>query len=140
MTPEQELALIRHAGSRLSALRAGETVVYDRCALDALAHAVVAAESGNPAFTETWLDRLRSEAWPALTPLDLLVVVSLEDDLELIDDGVRSTDVAYRAAVDRTIRALANELSNVLVVRGSRAERVEAILLEIDPHGDYATS
>jgi predicted kinase len=117
MTPEQELALIRHAGSRLSALRAGETVVFDRCALDALAHAVVAAESGNPAFT-----------------------VPLEDDLALIDDGVRSTDGAYQAAVDRTIRSLAGDLPNVLEVRGSRTERVRRILLEIDPNGDYATS
>jgi nicotinamide riboside kinase len=140
MTPEQELALIRHAGSRLSALRAGETVVFDRCALDALAHAVVAAESGNPAFTEAWLARLRSEAIPALNPLDLLVIVPLEDDLALIDDGVRSTDGAYQAAVDRTIRSLAGDLPNVLEVRGSRTERVRRILLEIDPNGDYATS
>ncbi len=140
MTPEQELALIQHASSRLNALRAGETVVFDRCALDALAHAVVAAESGNPAFTTSWIDRLRSEAMPALGSLDLLVVVPLEDDLTLIDDGVRSTDAAYRAAVDRTIRSLAAEFPNVLEVRGSRNERVRRILLEIDPHGDYGTN
>ena len=138
MTPEQELALIRHASSRLSAFRAGETIIYDRCALDALAHAVVAAESGNRAFTEAWMQQLRSEAMAALSPLDLLVVVPLEEGLELVDDGVRSTDGAYRAAVDRTIRALADDLSiNVLEVRGSRSERVRRILLEIDPHGDY---
>ena len=84
------------------------------------------------------MQQLRSEAMAALSPLDLLVVVPLEEGLELVDDGVRSTDGAYRAAVDRTVRALADDLSiNVLEVRGSRSERVRRILLEIDPHGDY---
>lgn len=132
MTPEQELALIRHSAGRLQARRGGETIVYDRCALDALAHALVASEAGNPAFTPEWLDRLRREALPALEPLDLLVVVPLEADLDLIDDGVRSTDAGYRGAVDRMIRDLARSHPGRLEVSGSRTERIERILEAID--------
>ena len=137
MTPEQELALIQHSQDRMNALRAGETAVFDRCALDALAHARVAAEAGNPAFTPDWIDRLNSAAMTALRPLTLLVVVPLSEDLPLVEDGVRSTNPEYRKAVDEMIRRLAGGLPEVLEVRGGTDERVGQILGRVDPNGLY---
>jgi nicotinamide riboside kinase len=137
MTPEQELALIKHSQSRMQALRAGETVIFDRCALDALAHAEVAADAGNPAFTPEWLQRLEEEARIGLSGLTLLVVVPLSAELALEDDGVRSTDQAYQQAVDLKIRSLGAKQPETLEVRGSREERVRQVLDRVDPHGWY---
>ena len=137
MTPEQELALIEHSQDRMNALRAGETVIFDRCALDALAHARVAAETGNPAFTADWINRLNSAAMSALRPLDLIVVVPLSEDLPLVEDGVRSTNPGYRKAVDEMIRRLAGGFPNVLEVGGDTGERVKDILGRVDPNGLY---
>lgn len=139
MTPEQEMALIKHAQERLTAFRAGETVVFDRCALDALAHARVAEDSGNPAFTPDWIERLKAAALIALKPLTLVVVVPLSDDLPLVEDGVRSMNPGYREAVDQMIRQLAEGLPNVLEVRGGREERVQQILERVDPDGLYGS-
>lgn len=137
MTPEQEIALIEHSGRRMQALRAGETVVYDRCGLDALAHALVAADMGNPAFTSEWLRTLEEATNTAMKPLTLLVVVPVSDDLPLEDDGVRSTDLTYQKAVDQRIRSLASEFPRVMEVNGTRAERVSRILDRVDPEGRY---
>ena len=60
------------------------------------------------------------------------MVVPLEADLDLIDDGVRSTDAGYRGAVDRMIRDLARTHPGRLEVSGSRTERIERILEAID--------
>lgn len=133
MTPEQELELILHCQRRLQALRAGETVIYDRCALDALAHAIVGAQRGNAAFTTDWLARLEEEAEKALRPLTLLVVVPLEEELPLEDDGVRSLDEAYRREVDAVIRRLGAKRPRVIEVTGSRAARVREVLAAVEP-------
>lgn len=133
MTPEQELELICHCQRRLRAVRAGETVIYDRCALDALAHAIVGAERGNSAFTDAWLARLADEAEDALRPLTLLVVVPLQEELPLEDDGIRSLDEEYRRAVDAMIRRLGAKRPNVIEVAGSRTARVQQVLAALAP-------
>ena len=127
MTPEQELALIQHNQRRLSALRAAETVVFDRCALDALAHARVARDSGNRAFTDTWLIQLAEETQRALAVVDLLLVVRIEADVPLAADGVRSTDESYRRLVDAEIARLAESHSQVSEIGGTTPERVEQV-------------
>ena len=137
MTPEQELALIEHSGRRMQALRGGETVVYDRCALDALAHALVAEERGNPAFTSEWIETLREATRIATGALTLLVVVPVSRNVPLLDDGVRSTDADYQGAVDRVIRRLGSDFPRVLEVDGDRQDRVDRILASIDPDLRY---
>ena len=103
MTPEQELALIEHNQRRLTAVRGSEQVIYDRCALDALAHASVARDMQNPAFTEAWMARLEAETMKALAVIDVLVLVRVGSDLPLMHDGVRSTDHSYRKKIDQKI-------------------------------------
>ena len=132
MTPEQELELILHNQRRLRALRAGETVFYDRCALDALAHALVAHEAGNPAFTTEWIERLRTETENAMRAVDLVVVVPLEEGMALEADGVRSTDAAYREAVDEAVERLASAAKCTLRVEGDRSERVHQVLSTLE--------
>jgi nicotinamide riboside kinase len=127
MTPEQELALIEHNQRRLAAVRGQENVVYDRCALDALAHACVARDLGNHAFTNEWIKRLETETSKALAVVDVLVLVRIGSDLPLIDDGVRSTDEPYRKRVDEKITSLAREHPGFMEVKGTRQERVDAL-------------
>ena len=127
MSPEQELALIEHNQRRLTALRAAETVIFDRCALDALAHARVAQESGNQAFTDAWLDRLAQKTRQALAVVDLLVVTRIDPEIPLAVDGVRSTDEAYRSQVDQQIAQIAQEHPNAHEVSGSTRERMNQI-------------
>ena len=136
MTPEQELALIRHSHERLRDAHEGETVVYDRCALDALAHAIVGSERGNPAFTPEWISQLQQETVEALKPLTLLVVVPLTDELQLEDDGVRSLDAEYRAEVDAVIRKLGALHAGTIEVTGTREQRVGRILAALDSETD----
>jgi len=128
MTPEQELALIKHNQKRLAAVRGQEHVIYDRCALDALAHAHVARDQGNTAFTDEWLQRLEHETRKALDVLDVLVLVRIGADLPLMDDGVRSTDESYRRKVDERISSLAFEHPRVMEAKGTRTDRVDALL------------
>jgi len=133
MSPESELELIRHNKRRLGALRAGETVFYDRCALDALAHAVVAHEGGNQAFTSDWMEELRNETEDTMKMLDLVVVVPLGNEMPLESDGVRSTDEAYRQAVDEAIQRLGATTGNTLLVSGTREDRVRQVLQALEP-------
>jgi nicotinamide riboside kinase len=141
MTPGQELELILHNQRRLQALRAGETVFYDRCALDALAHALVARDGGNGAFSTEWIERLRTETNIAMQSVDLVIVVSLEEGMSLEADGVRSTDAAYRVAVDEVIERLASTEKNTLFVQGDRTERVRRVLHSLEEeHGMSFTS
>ena len=138
MGPAEELALIEHNQRRLGALRAAETVVFDRCALDALAHARVARASGNPEFTEEWLEQLTARTRQVLGVIDLLVVVRTTPEVPLAEDGVRSTDEAYRELVDREIANIAREHRNAHEVGGSTPERVERIrelVEELRPRG-----
>ena len=132
MSPQQELALIEHNQRRLTALRAAETVVFDRCALDALAHARVAQNSGNRAFTEEWLTTLGQKTQQALAVVDLLVVVRIDPEIPLALDGVRSTDESYRRLVDEQIAQISHEHPNAHEVRGSTQERVEQIRTLVD--------
>ena len=114
-------------------MRAGETVFYDRCALDALAHAVVAHEGGNQAFTSDWMEELRNETEDTMKMLDLVVVVPLGNELPLESDGVRSTDEAYRQAVDEAIQRLGATTGNTLLVSGTREDRVRQVLQALEP-------
>ena len=132
MGPEEELALIDHNQRRLGALRAAETVVFDRCALDALAHARVARASGNPEFTDEWLEQLTARTRQALGVVDLLVVVRVTPEIPLAEDGVRSTDETSREQVDREIAIIAREHHNAHEVRGSTPERIERIRQLVD--------
>ena len=127
MGPEEEHALIEHNLKRLGALRAAETVVFDRCALDALAHARVAKASGNQAFTADWLDLLARKTRQALSVVDLLVVVRIDPQIPLAEDGIRSNDEAYREQVDREIAGIASEHPNAHEVDGSTQDRVDRI-------------
>lgn len=127
MTPQQELALVKHNQGRLTAFRAGETVLFDRCALDALAHAEVARASGNPEFTQPWLDRLRVEANLALSKIELLLVVRIDPEVPLAPDGVRSTDAEYRLLVDQKIAELAEAYPNAHEIRGAQSERISRV-------------
>ena len=127
MGPREELALIEHNQRRLTALRAAETVVFDRCALDALAHARVARASGNPEFTDEWIEQLTAETRRALGVVDLLVVVRTTPEVPLAEDGVRSTDEAYRELVDQEIASIAREHHNTHEVGGPTPERVVRI-------------
>ena len=127
MTPEQELALIEHNRRRLTALRAGETVLFDRCALDALAHAEVARASGNLEFTDEWLARLRTETELALGGIELLLVIRIDSNVPLAIDGVRSTDEGYRAEVDRKIAELARGHRNAHEIIGTQSQRIERV-------------
>lgn len=132
MTPQQELELIRHNQNRLRALRGQETVIYDRCSLDALAHALVARRLGNPAFDEDWMDTLRREADRALDVIDLLVIVRVEDGQPLVPDGVRSEDESYRRMVDEEIAGLAADREHAMEVRGDTEERVSLLREKIE--------
>ena len=114
MGPEEEHALIEHNLKRLGALRAAETVVFDRCALDALAHARVAKASGNQAFTADWLDLLARKTRQALSVVDLLVVVRIDPQIPLAEDGIRSNDEVYREQVDREIAGIAREIMSIV--------------------------
>ncbi|MAJ47936.1 MAG: hypothetical protein CBC35_11820 [Planctomycetes bacterium TMED75] len=127
MTPQHELALIKHNQGRLTAFRAGETVLFDRCALDALAHAEVARAAGNSEFTESWLDRLRIETNLALSKIELLLVVRIDPEVPLAEDGVRSTDVEYRILVDQKIAELAEGHPTAQEITGSRSERIDHV-------------
>ena len=128
MTPEQELELIRHNQNRLRALRGPETVVFDRCGLDALAHATVARRLGNPAFDDQWMSTLTVETNRTLEVIDLLVVVRLEAGRPLTPDGIRSEDESYRTLVDREISALAEGHVNSMEVTGDTDERIRQVL------------
>ena len=128
MTPEQELALIEHNQKRLAAVRGQENVIYDRCALDALAHACVARDLGNASFTPEWIKRLETETNKALAVVDVVVLIRIGSDLPLMDDGVRSTDEAYRRQVDEKITSLARKHPGFMEVKGTRQERVQTLM------------
>jgi len=135
MTPEQELALIEHNQRRLRAVRGSEQVIYDRCALDALAHACVARDMENPAFTDSWMARLESETMKALEVVDVLVLIRVGSDLPLMNDGVRSTDHTYRSKVDEKIALLAGRHHGFMEAKGSRRQRVQAIIERLTDSG-----
>ncbi|MAB28748.1 MAG: hypothetical protein CMJ53_05655 [Planctomycetaceae bacterium] len=128
MKPEHELALIEHNQRRLAAVRGQENVIYDRCALDALAHAYVARDLANEAFTTEWIERLESETRKALAVIDVVVLVRISADLPLMDDGVRSTDEPYRKRVDEKITSLARKHPGFMEAKGTRQERVQALI------------
>lgn len=128
MTPEQELALIEHNQRRLGAVRAGELALFDRCALDALAHAIVAHEQGNPAFSAEWLERLRQATDETMQAVDRIILVPVTSTTPLHADGVRSTDVGYRDFVDQAMHRITAEDPRLLIVTGDRSARVEQIL------------
>ena len=137
MTPEQEFELILHNQRRLGALRAGETVVFDRCALDALAHAMVAHVQGNPAFTSEWMARLAEETKKAMHPVDVIIFVPCEEGMLIEADGVRSTDLAYRDSVNEAMQELIAQQkeAHVLVVQGDRRSRVDQVISALPGYG-----
>ena len=135
MTPEHELALIEYNQRRLGAVRGQENVVYDRCALDALAHARVARTLGNEAFTSDWIKRLETETDKALAVVDVVVLVRIGTDLPLMDDGVRSTDESYRRRVDEEITTLAMKYAGFIEAKGDRQERVHNLARELTARG-----
>ena len=135
MTPEHELALIEYNQRRLRAVRGQENVIYDRCALDALAHARVARTLGNRAFTDDWISRLETETDKALALVDVVVLVRVGADLPLMDDGVRSTDERYRDQVDQEITRLAMKHSGFTEAKGNRQERVRNLTRELSGKG-----
>ena len=60
--------------------------------------------------------------------VDVLVLVRISEDLPLMDDGVRSTDEPYRERVDEKITALARRHPGFREAKGTREERVQALL------------
>ena len=141
MSPEDELALIEYHSQRLTACCESSTreavVVFDRCGVDALAHSIVAQAAGNAAFTSAWVARIEAACLDALTRIDLLVVVPVEDRVPLVSDGVRSTDRPYQLAVDAAIGEWSSShctAAGVELMRctGARDERVAQVMNAID--------
>jgi hypothetical protein len=87
----------------------------------------VARASGNPEFTQSWLDRLRVEANLALSKIELLLVVRIDPEVPLAPDGVRSTDAEYRLLVDQKIAELAEAYPNAHEIRGAQSERISRV-------------
>ena len=116
-------------------MRGQENVVYDRCALDALAHARVARTLGNEAFTSDWIKRLETETDKALAVVDVVVLVRIGTDLPLMDDGIRSTDESYRRRVDEEIATLAMKHADFIEAKGDRQERVHNLVRELTARG-----
>lgn len=126
MAPERKARFQDEILRRTLALEAEHRArgfVSDRCVVDNLAYAMRLAN-----YSE-----LRSRVAEHLATGPYTHVFLLKRAFPIVDDGVRSTDPAYQAEIERRVEALLSELgvSFVAIESASRGGRVELVLAEL---------
>ena len=99
-----------------------EKIITDRTVIDVMAFCDLSTsmDSAHKHYLTSTLSFLINE-------YDILFYVSPEG-VEIEDNGVRETNVEYRAAIDKKIKSLVQmHKSNAVTIRGSVGERIEQV-------------
>ncbi len=101
-----------------------DNVITDRCILDCFAYSLYAYNHGK--LSEEDMDKLYKIYLDNVDKYD--VIFYIRPEFDMIEDGVRSTDVKFRNAVLENFDYLVQERNNVVVLTGTVEERMNTIM------------
>jgi len=108
-----------------------KNVIFDRCPLDSLVYTMYLFDMHKGGIEQSDLDQMISEMKRFIRLYDAVCYIPLDkcDNVVVVDDKFRDTDLAYRSYVDRLFKKAINSLEDIdsdkiIEIYGSREERV----------------
>lgn len=101
-----------------------KNLITDRCILDCFAYSIYAYKHGK--ISEEDYNKLYKIYIDNVDKYD--VIFYIRPEFDIVEDGVRSTDVNFRNEVLENFDYLANKRNNVVVLSGTVKERMNTIM------------
>lgn len=118
-----------------------KNVIFDRCPLDSLVYTMYLNDYKKGGVTQKDIDQMIIEMKRFIRLYDSIIYIPLEhcENVEVIDDKFRDTDLEYRSYVDRLFKKAINTLEDVdrdkiVEIYGSRQQRLEMFYDELNYH------
>lgn len=108
-----------------------KNVIFDRCPLDSLVYTMYLYDMQKGGVTKDHIDQMISEMKRFIRLYDAVIYIPLEkcNNVKVVDDKFRDTDIEYRCYVDRLFKNAISTLENIdrekiIEIYGDRKERV----------------
>jgi predicted ATPase len=88
-------------GSTLS-----DQIVYDRCPLDNIAYSLWCHDKGYEGFTKSFLTKQIKLMRESMRSLDIIFLCRFDSSQQVVDDGVRDTDINFIKEIDNIFYSL----------------------------------
>ena len=127
-------------------------VIFDRCPLDNMAYTLWGMEQGLEGIDFEFADASCRRVSEAMRNIDLIFYLPIcaQNNVKIVEDGVRETDPEYIKAIDDKFREFHKEWATnakspffpsddrpaILEIFGNRRERIEIAKLYLDPDGN----
>ena len=83
-----------------------DKVVYDRCPLDNLVYTMWCYDKGIEGFDTDFVNMAAYMTRESMRDLDIIFLLKYDDQIKIVDDGVRDTDVTYIKEIDALFSAM----------------------------------
>ena len=83
-----------------------DNIIYDRCPLDALVYSIWCYEKGIEGFTSDYIQNQINECKESMRFLDIVFLCKFDDKRDVVDDGVRDTNVEYIKEIDNIFESI----------------------------------
>jgi len=126
-------------------------VIFDRCPLDNLAYSLWAYDKGIEGFDKVFIDKCIAITKESLRHIDIIFMLSYDDTIKIVSDGVRHSDVNYIKEVNNIFTALyeqyyqnpeadiffpKHDSPGVIQLPSSPQKRIDIISEYVDPSGE----
>tara|TARA_R110000772_G_scaffold22153_5_gene60177 strand:- start:11246 stop:11998 length:753 start_codon:yes stop_codon:yes gene_type:complete len=83
-----------------------DNIIYDRCPLDALAYSMWCNSKGYDGFDNDYIQNQINEVKESMRFLDIIFLCRFDENIPVVDDGTRDTDIDHIKEVDNIFEAL----------------------------------
>jgi len=126
-----------------------DNVIFDRCTLDVLVHTLWGVH--HETISAKFADEIIPQIKESLRNLDIIFYIPFDDNIPIVDDGIRDTDVTYIKEIDAFFRIMyedyikadketfiifpKDDMPAFIPINGSREQRIAQIAEYVDPLG-----
>lgn len=118
-----------------------KNIIFDRCPLDSLVYTMYLNDYHKGGVTQSDIDQMIIEMKRFIRLYDSIIYIPLDkcDDINVVDDKFRDTDLEYRLYVDRLFKKAINTLEDIdrdkiVEIYGSRTDRLTMFYDELNYH------
>lgn len=144
-----QLTILKYMTTLQKNFKNTDYVIFDRCPTDCLVYTLWAYEKGLGDIDDAFVSFVIKETKESLRNLDIIFYVPATDNIDIVEDGFRSTDIQYRAEIDTIFQTLFDQYQKqndvffpkddtpgIIHVTGSRQQRLVEIGKYINEHGN----
>ena len=105
-TPETQTVILDFLVDQVQSKVVTDNIVYDRCSLDAIAYTMWANGKGIEGFTDEFVKNQITMSRESLRSLDIIFMTRFNEKQEVVDNGIRDTNVEFIKEIDNIFYTL----------------------------------